>query len=221
MGHDDHVMPPDAPRPPPEPPGPAPTYHLPTYYPPTGYTVAGPPPYGQPYGPGPVSPAGYRLADFGDRFVAFCLDSLILGAVALVLSVPVFVVFAIQLQREFPNPKVDPPVIDASVVLWVFGLLSVMLLILIVLRYIYQVEMVLRTGQTVGKRVAKIRIIPLDPGLTLTRGMLAKRFLVETVVGSIVPFFAYLDGFWQLWDQPYRQCLHDKAAATVVVKLIP
>jgi hypothetical protein len=28
-----------------------------------------------------------------------------------------------------------------------------------------------------------------------------------------------VDGLWQLWDKPFQQCLHDKAAGTVVVKL--
>ena len=43
--------------------------------------------------------------------------------------------------------------------------------------------------------------------------MLAKRFLVQDVAGSFVPFFSWLDGLWQLWDKPYQQCLHDKFAA--------
>ncbi|MEU3454082.1 hypothetical protein ABZ671_10820 [Micromonospora sp. NPDC006766] len=29
------------------------------------------------------------------------------------------------------------------------------------------------------------------------------------------------DGFWQLWDKPWQQCLHDKFAGTVVVKVAP
>jgi hypothetical protein len=28
-----------------------------------------------------------------------------------------------------------------------------------------------------------------------------------------------IDGFWQLWDKPFQQTLHDKAAQTVVVKV--
>ena len=28
-----------------------------------------------------------------------------------------------------------------------------------------------------------------------------------------------VDGLWQLWDKPYLQTLHDKAAQTVVVKV--
>jgi len=34
----------------------------------------------------------------------------------------------------------------------------------------------------------------------------------------VVPFFYLLDLLWQLWDQPYRQCLHDKITNTIVVR---
>jgi uncharacterized RDD family membrane protein YckC len=49
--------------------------------------------------------------------------------------------------------------------------------------------------------------------------MAAKRYLVENVGGTLVPFLFYLDGLWQLWDKPYQQTLHDKFAQTVVVKV--
>ena len=54
--------------------------------------------------------------------------------------------------------------------------------------------------------------------MALSRTMLAKRFLISDVAALFVPFLNWLDGLWQLWDQPYRQCLHDKFAQTVVVK---
>jgi hypothetical protein len=34
-----------------------------------------------------------------------------------------------------------------------------------------------------------------------------------------VPFFNLLDGLWMLWDKPYLQALHDKAADTAVIKV--
>ena len=41
--------------------------------------------------------------------------------------------------------------------------------------------MMYRSGQTVGKRAMKIRVVPIDPAATLTRAMAAKRYLVEFV----------------------------------------
>jgi uncharacterized RDD family membrane protein YckC len=86
--------------------------------------------------------------------------------------------------------------------------------------YLYLVEWVLRhDGQTVGRRVMKIAVVPLDPQSRMTRGRYAKRWLVQVPLASLVPFFSYLNGLWQLWDKPYRQCLHDKWPQTVVVKI--
>ena len=92
---------------------------------------------------------------------------------------------------------------------------------LMLLYYVYAVEFMHRTGQTLGKKAMKIRVVPIDPSRRLTRGMAAKRYLTEYVVGSIVPAFSWIDGLWQLWDKPYQQTLHDKAAQTVVVKVSP
>ena len=75
-----------------------------------------------------------------------------------------------------------------------------------------------RGGQTVGKQVMRIRIVPLDPAATYRRGFAVKRWLMMDVVSTLLPGFIYVDGLWQLGDQPYRQCLHDKYATTVVVK---
>jgi uncharacterized RDD family membrane protein YckC len=85
--------------------------------------------------------------------------------------------------------------------------------------YLYYVEYSLHQGgQTVGKRLAKIRVVPLNPVESLTRRHLALRYLSRYGM-SLVSVLGLLDGLWQLWDKPYRQCLHDKAAKTVVVRL--
>ena len=43
--------------------------------------------------------------------------------------------------------------------------------------------MMYRRGQTLGKKLMKLQVVPLDPAATLTRGMAAKRYLVEFVGG--------------------------------------
>jgi uncharacterized RDD family membrane protein YckC len=86
--------------------------------------------------------------------------------------------------------------------------------------YLYHVEWIHRSGNTVGKKLMKLRLVSLDGSQTpLDRRTLTKRWVAQYVV-SVVPFYGYLDGLWQLWDQPYRQCLHDKWPRTVVVKVV-
>ena len=162
------------------------------------------------------------LADFGTRLVAYIIDVALVSAVAFVLAIPGFVVVI----RRLPDPNdyayssdYTPGEFFADFFV-PFLLLELGLVVLIlVLYYLYDVEYMHRSGQTLGKRVMKIRVVPIDPSRGLTRGMAAKRYLVQYVGGCVVPFFSYLDGLWQLWDKPYQQTLHDKAAQTVVVKV--
>jgi uncharacterized RDD family membrane protein YckC len=209
--------PPTGPYPPPHP-------HAP--YPPP-YPHA---PYAQPYPhapyatwpapPPPLSPAGVPLAEFSQRLLAYMIDGALLSAVAFVVAVPAFVVLFTRLPA--PDLYATEPSLDTvfsdfflPVLLLELGIFVLLLL----LYYVYAVEFMHRTGQTLGKKAMKIRVVPIDPSRRLTRGMAAKRYAVEYLGGSFVPFLSYLDGLWQLWDKPYQQTLHDKAAQTVVVKV--
>ena len=221
-----------APAPPPAQPGagpqPGPQYGQPQYGPPQyGPPQYGPQQYGQPGWrpqPVPLSPDGRPLADFGTRLLAYLIDTALLGAVALVLFTPVFIwLFASILpDTTASSDPFAPTEPDLGALFLKFALVEVgLLLLLLVGYYVYYVEMMFRTGQTVGKKLIKVRVVPAEPGATLTRGMAAKRYLVEFVGGFVIPFFSYLDGFWQLWDKPFQQTLHDKVAGTVVVKVAP
>ncbi|HEX8629257.1 MAG TPA: RDD family protein [Catenuloplanes sp.] len=171
-----------------------------------------------------LSPAGQPLASPLDRLAAYLIDGAIFSVVALVLFLPVLVVFAVAYLPELTAVPAEGPLpVDAFSDLFVpFLLLELgFLLVVMALYYIYYVEMMFRSGQTIGKKVLKIRVAPLDPAGRLTRGMAARRYLVEIVAGTLVPGLIYLDGLWQFWDKPYQQCLHDKWARTVVVKAVP
>jgi uncharacterized RDD family membrane protein YckC len=195
--------------------------------PPSGYRT--PPPSQVPPGYPPLPP-GYRyvlpalapdgrpLASFGDRVVARIIDGLIFGAVGIVLAIPVFVVFIAQLPPSGSDGRA-PAGNFAGFVLAILGVEAGWFVLVLALTYLYEVEMLLRSGQTIGKRIMKIKVIPLAPGVPLTRRSAAMRWLVGNVATAFVPLFNWLDGLWQLWDKPYQQCLHDKAASTVVVKL--
>jgi uncharacterized RDD family membrane protein YckC len=201
---------------------PPPTYPPPSYPPPPGgYSVppqlAYPPP-GYGYRPAPTGPGGAPLAEFWERLVAYLLDSLIMGAVMLVPMIVVFIVsFTWTFDRIHALRPGEQPDLGPFLVLYAV-ILAIVLPVQFLVRYLYQVTFQVRRGQTVGKRVMKIKIVDLAAGTPMAVGPARKRWLLESVVG-IFGIFAYLDGLWQLWDKPYRQCLHDKWAQTVVVKV--
>ncbi|GAA1383413.1 RDD family protein [Catellatospora chokoriensis] len=196
---------------------------------PTGWVPPPPPPGAWSPVAVPLAPSGQPLAGFGERLLAFILDSVIVSAVSMIFTFPLMFLWlfavmdwtATQTNSSYGDPYREP---DPSEILGMFGIMfafiGALFLINLLLTYLYLVEYQLRKGgETVGKRVLKLRVIKVQPGQALTRGDLTKRWAVERVAGLFVPFFSYLDGFWQLWDKPLQQCLHDKAAQTVVVKV--
>jgi uncharacterized RDD family membrane protein YckC len=196
------------------------------YGPPPGYPAYGYPAYGYPAPPA-LSPGGAPLADFGSRLLAVIIDGAILTGVLMVIALPVISFFLYSRMSDLttatdpytgdPDPSAFFANFFVPILLIELGIIAIAL----VVEYFYYVEMLYRSGQTIGKKALKIRVVPIDPAATLTRGMAAKRFAIEFLVGTIVPFFRYLDGLWQLWDKPYQQTLHDKVARTVVIKVSP
>jgi uncharacterized RDD family membrane protein YckC len=166
----------------------------------------------------PFSPGGEPLADFGTRAGARVIDALIVGAFSLVLVIPAYIlIFAVMLGQTDSWTAASGP--TAGFFLTFFGIWAVLFVLLLVLQYLYEVEHMVRGGgQTFGKRMMKIRIVPIDPTEQLTRKQAALRWLA--VVGmSFVGPLQLIDFLFPLWDKPYQQTLHDKAARTVVVRL--
>ncbi|TMM36878.1 MAG: RDD family protein [Actinobacteria bacterium] len=181
-------------------------------YPPQGY----PPPAG--YRPAPVAPNGAPLADFGQRLLAYVIDTLILSAVLLIpiiVILAVFIPMIIHATGNAPAGEVNVGPIIGAYLLTIF----VLIVLSFALRYLYLVVyLVGHGGQTIGKRAMKIRVVRLADGGPVDASLATRRWLVEVGCG-LIGVVALLDGLWQLWDQPYRQCLHDKWPQTVVVKV--
>jgi uncharacterized RDD family membrane protein YckC len=202
--------------------GPAPHQQAPYQQP--GPHQAGP--WQQPgaWMPPPVAltPDGRQLADFGNRLLAYLLDSVIVGVVAAVLVAPLMSWFTTrQLTPAISDPGADPGAVFAELLVPLLLIeLGVMLAILGIYG-VYYVESIYRSGRTLGKKAVGLAVVPLAPGARMTRAMVIRRFLVQVGGGMIVPLFTYVDGLWQLWDKPYQQTLHDKAAGTVVIKVSP
>ena len=193
-----------------------------------GYSTPGQP-GAQPYyyqapRPAPTGPRGEPLAEFTDRLLARLIDGAVLGAAMLVIEIPVVIAFITMMagQIDSTDPGADPELWggQGSTILVFLGLYFVVMLVIVAAVYVYEVELMFRTGQTLGKRAMKIRVVSLD-GLPMDRGIAAKRWLAANVASMVIPMYSWIDGLWQLWDQPLRQCLHDKYARTIVVKDVP
>ncbi len=143
------------------------------------------------------------LANRGKRLVARIIDAIIIGVpVTLIMNAIVGWV------DYFSTSNVE-----ASKQATVSGVTMLVYLI-------YEGLMLTSRGQTVGKMAMKIRVAMLSNGSVPTTQAGWTRAAVYTLP-EIVPccgfVFWLLNVLWCTWDKPYQQCLHDKAARTVVV----
>lgn len=172
-------------------------------YPPPGqapYAAPGhgaPPGYGQPTGP---TPAG-----MADRLVARIIDGLVILGVFFVAMLPGIV--AAGSAEKGPDGEVG----GGTLVLIATGFGAGLLFALT-----YEVVMIARRGQTVGKRVRGIKVLRERDLQVPGFGAAAVRWVIP-LAASILPAGAMVVFLSPFLDKARRQGWHDKAAKTVVV----
>jgi uncharacterized RDD family membrane protein YckC len=224
-----------------------PSYPQPGYGQPGNQAYPGPPPgYGQPGGqaypsypqPGygqPYQPYGYQmaakdpaLAEWWRRLLARVIDGLILGVIFAALWIPPLHTFFHQLSaisNQYPTgtqissiPAAKPAIAAAEGHL--FGSIIIIGLAFYLVAFLYDWIQHWRWGQTIGKRALGTKVIREDGNPSVGAGAAAGRGAIYALA-PLVPFagglFGLVNELWLTWD-PRRQCLHDKAAHTVVIK---
>ena len=220
--------PPGSPLPPPVAPTVAPTAPIapPTYGQPPAYGQPPPPtqqppwaPYSAP--PWPAQVATFPLASWGNRFAARLIDWLILAVVLLPVGLALlwgpFSDFVDTLPAGGSMPSQQ---VIADFYTQIFGRVIALTVLSIVLQFVYEVPQLVAYGRTPGKRLMGLRIRPLaEDRLPSWREATIRWGVVA--LGSLVGggLFTLLDDLFPLWDKPWQQTLHDKAAKTVVVPL--
>ncbi|MEU0933111.1 RDD family protein [Embleya sp. NPDC005971] len=193
--------------------------------PPYGQDPSGQPPYGQdptgqyPYGQGgsygPGGPygqdpsygagggghgAGPTLGGPARRLLARIVDSIIVGVIAGLISWPV---------TDYDYDDVT------------FGSQFASGLIFSLVYFVYEGFQLDRFGRTLGKRVVRIRVVRVADGGPIAGSIAWTRAGVYTLplaVPCLGTLFWLVNVLWQFWDQPWHQCLHDKAARTTVIR---
>jgi uncharacterized RDD family membrane protein YckC len=147
-----------------------------------------PPPAEAPAAPQPAAQgASGPRANFGQRLVAWLIDSIIYAVVF-------FVLFAIAAAISE----------TLAIVVYVIGLIGVLVY--------YGYFEGSPSGQTPGKKVMKIRVIDFNSGGPIGFG----RALVRWVARLVSSLPCYLGYLWMLWDRE-KQTWHDKLSTSVVV----
>ena len=219
------------------PPSGQPGYAQPGYAPPSGqpgYAQPGygqPASYGSPYQPYPGAGYGYTakdpsLAEWWQRLLARIIDGLILSVLIVPLWIPVFTSLVNKL-RNINNQyggNTNGPAAQAAinhVTGEFFGEIFLVFIAGLVIAVAYDWLQHGLWGRTLGKRALGTMVVTASTRTKVGAGAAGGRAAVY-VLPALVPIvgglFALLNELWLLWDRQ-RQCLHDKAAQTVVIKV--
>ncbi|MFD3725974.1 RDD family protein [Streptomyces sp. NPDC058671] len=175
-----------------------------------------PPPYGGGYGAGyggtdPLSGMP-PLAESGKRIVARIIDWLIIAIPLAIIGIP-FDIYS----RATENGNDFGDTVNSLN----GGSQLAFQLITIVAYVAYDTVMTARNGQTIGKKLMKLRVAMLNDGSTppMSQSLLRAVVLWLPALICCACLWPLLILILILVDKPYKQGLHDKAAKTVVVSV--
>lgn len=199
-----------------------------------------PPAYGPPYSYGvqpgtPAQPYGtaytgwppgrdLNLAEWWRRLLGRLIDVAAVAVVLLPIAIPMLSPSFSRLERiatQYPNlstPAAQSAFSSAESKF--LGVLYTVTLIAAAVWFLYDAFQHAKWGQTLGKRALSTRVVSADDGSPISTSAAVKRagvYALIPVIPLIGTFFALLNELWLTWDRR-RQCLHDKAARTIVVR---
>ncbi|WP_163513876.1 RDD family protein [Fodinicola acaciae] len=190
-----------------------------------GYPPAGPNP---PLGTLPGDVPAEQLAGLGTRLAARLLDILFVALLNVVVNgwfiyqyaqqiTPLYQAYVRALETGDMSGLPSSAERATSDTSWLNLIIT---LIALGLWFAYEVPAVWNSGQTLGKRIMGIRVqFLLGQQMTFRISMVRWWVQALTLICSIVgPIIGLVDALWCLGDRPRRQCLHDKAVATIVVR---
>jgi uncharacterized RDD family membrane protein YckC len=177
-------------------------------------------------------PHGYALAGLGRRLAARLIDFV----AVLLLNVVVNGYFAYQWAREFApiyratmtqvangGSAFDVPQESSRM----DGLLWIMVIVATLVWLAYEAPALASSGQTVGKRIMRVKVVPVEGTQPLGFARAFRRWMrlgIWTLawpclgLGLIAQF---IDALSPTFDPLLRQAFHDKVASTVVIELPP
>lgn len=205
--------------------------HVPEPVVPTPYAPPGIGPYGQSWGPlayrmVPATADGVPLAGWGWRALAFLVDYFLLYAVTRLIAAVTPLGAGISRAGNAYQAYITEVLTTGEQMdfAYAIGLLNTPELVILnivsmVLFVVYSGLMLRSRGATLGKLLFRMRVVPIDrgrsgPGLTSRTAWLRP---IATQLFSIVWLVSLVDYLFPLWDRR-RQTLHDKVAATQVVR---
>ncbi len=173
------------------------------------------PPTMDPFQAAAMRQAAARPAGLGKRLAARLLDTVVLGAVTAVAAVPLG-----TKAIDHVNGKIDAAKLSGeTVTVWLLdgttsAYLGIILAVLLLFGVAYEVLPTAKWGRTLGKKLLGLEVRDIEAHEPPEFGTALKRWLVYSIPGLLV--VGVVGVLWCVFDRPWHQCWHDKAARTFV-----
>ncbi|MEU6601541.1 RDD family protein [Streptomyces flaveolus] len=159
--------------------------------------------------------AAARPAGLGKRLAARLIDLLAIGAVTAAAAVPLGTRAVDHVQQKIDAARLS----GHEVTVWLLDgttgtRLGIVLAVLLLAGVLYEVLPTAKWGRTLGKKLCGLEVRDIEAHEPPTFGAALRRWLVLSVPGLLA--VGIVGVLWCLFDRPWHQCWHDKAAHTFV-----
>ncbi|MBL1099613.1 RDD family protein [Streptomyces coffeae] len=156
-----------------------------------------------------------RPVALGRRLIARLIDTVVLLGIVGAAALPLWSKASDHIDEKVETAKqtgetVTVYLLDGTT----GGYLGMVLGLLLVLGIVLEALPTAVWGRTLGKKLAGVRVLDIEGHDKPSFGAALRRWLVYSVLGLLV--IGVLNVIWCLFDRPWRQCWHDKAARTFV-----
>lgn len=159
--------------------------------------------------------AAARPAGLGKRFAARLVDTVVLGGLAGAVAFPLVTQAMDHIEEKIDAAKLSGEtvtvwLVDSTTSVLFGGALAAFL----VLGVLLEALPTAKWGRTLGKKLCGLEVRDIESHSPPGFGAALRRWLVYGVLGILV--IGVVNVVWCLFDRPWRQCWHDKAAHTFV-----
>ncbi|MFF9619937.1 RDD family protein [Streptomyces griseosporeus] len=159
--------------------------------------------------------ASARPAGLGRRLAARLVDTLVVAAVTSAAAVPLGLKTVDHVSEKIDAAKLT----GRTVTVWIVDgttsvYLGVILAVLLLAGVLCEALPTAKWGRTLGKKLFGLEVRDIEAHEPPSFGAALRRWLVYSIPGLLG--IGLVGVVWGLFDRPWRQCWHDKAAHTFV-----
>ncbi|MFJ5773622.1 RDD family protein [Streptomyces sp. NPDC093094] len=156
-----------------------------------------------------------RPAGLGRRLAARLIDTVVVAGVTAAAAVPLATRALDHIRGKIDEARLS----GETVTVWLLdgttsAYLGIVLAVLLLTGVLYEALPTAKWGRTPGKKALGLEVRDIEAHEPPSFGAALRRWLVYSVPALLL--FGVLGVLWCVFDRPWRQCWHDKAAHTFV-----